>query len=198
MKQSLRFFAIGLLTASVLLFGYYFLLDDTTKTTEELTVDELISSIEDEGYRVISESDYVAFSFFKEEEMKADNTDGKGKDKKPKKDDKEKDKDKGNKKDKDNKKDDENDANNDDTSDEKEKESDKDVITHTFTTDEGVVSQDIADILVDKKIIDDRQEFLNYLDDNGYSAKIQIGKFTVSSDMSFKELAEVITTYPGS
>lgn len=59
------------------------------------------------------------------------------------------------------------------------------------------MTQDIADTLIEKKIIDDRQEFLDYLDDNDYSAYIQIGTFEVNSDMSLKELAEVVTTYPG-
>src|SRR5699024_7687018 len=124
------------------------------------SVDELIASIEDEGYRVISESDYVAFSFFKEEELDGDDNENNQKEEKPK--DKKKDKDADKKKDKDN----DNKKSKDDTSDKKDKDKNKDdkdddVIKHTFTTDEGVVSQEIADILVDEKIIDDRQEFIS-------------------------------------
>jgi len=198
MKQSLRFFAIGLLTASVLLFGYYFFLDDSTQSNDELTVDELVSALEDEGYRAIPESDYVAFSFFKEEEMKSDEEDGK--EEKPKKNEKEKDNNEDKNKDKKDKKKEDKKDKNENVNDDKNADNnnnDDDVIKHTFTTGEGVVSQEIADILIEEKIIDDRKKFLDYLDDNDYSSKIQIGKFTVSSDMSMKEIAEVITTYPG-
>lgn len=193
MKQSIRFFAFGLITASILLFGTYFL--SNTSQTVDMSKDDMIEALEEYGYRTISETDYVAFSFFKEQEMQNDDEAEKDK---PKKDDKEKDKDKQEdgeaSKDEDDEKENDDEVDSNDNSDNE----DEDVITHTFTTTDGVVSQNIADILVEEKIIDDRREFLDYLDDNGYSARIQLGKFTVSSDMSYKEIAEIITTYPGS
>src|SRR5699024_9109422 len=68
----------------------------------------------------------------------------------------------------------------------------------TFTTKPGVVTEDIAEILYDKNVIDDKRKFEDYLEDNDHSAYIQIGTFEVTTDMSFNEIAEVITTYPGS
>src|SRR5699024_6820779 len=72
----------------------------------------------------------------------------------------------------------------------KDKDSDKPKKV-TFTTEPGVVTEDIAEILYDKKVIDDKRKFEDYLEDNGHSAYIQIGKFEVTTDMSFKEIAEV-------
>src|SRR5699024_7249550 len=67
-KTAIRSFALGLFVASLLMFGYFFLFENNSSNIEDLTTDELISSIEDEGYRVISESEYVSFSFYKEEQ----------------------------------------------------------------------------------------------------------------------------------
>ncbi|HLR64920.1 MAG TPA: hypothetical protein VK075_05800 [Pseudogracilibacillus sp.] len=191
MKTAIRSFALGLFVASLLMFGYFFLFENNSSNIEDLTTDELISSIEDEGYRVISESEYVSFSFYKEEQKENnDESDDSSKKKdKPKKDNSKDKKDKDKNKDKkDNKENNENNNNNNDN---------EDVIKHTFKTETGIVSQEIADILYDNKIIDDRDKFAKYLEDNGYSSKIQIGTFEVTSDMSHKELAEVITTFPG-
>src|SRR5699024_2264610 len=191
MKTAIRSFALGLFVASLLMFGYFFLFENNSSNIEDLTTDELISSIEDEGYRVISESEYVSFSFYKEEQKENnDESDDSSKKKdKPKKDNSKDKKDKDKNKDKkDNKENNENNNNNNDN---------ENVIKHTFKTEAGIVSQKIADIQYNNKIIDDRDKFAKYLEDNGYSSKIQIGTFEVTSDMSHKELAEVITTFPG-
>lgn len=179
MKQSMRFFAIGLLTASVVLLGFYFILNGSQASSKDIPLEEMIEQIESSGHRVITEKEFIAYTISNEEKTSDENKDDKKKedDKDEKKQDKDKDT-----KDKDKKKDD--------------KKKDK-VIKAKFTTKDGVVTQDIADILVEKKIIDDRQKFLDYLEDNDYSPYIQVGTFEVNSDMSMKELAEVITTYPG-
>jgi len=189
MRQPLRFFAVGLLVASILLYGYYFFFVSSNVKETELETDELIAQIEEDGYRVISEEDYLSFTFLKQQEEDKENEsnedteepekDKEDKDKADKKEDSEKEEDKNKEK------------------EEEQKEEEEDVKKHTFTTDENVVSQNVADELINNGIIDDRQAFLDYLDENDYSSYVQIGTFTVSSDMSFKELAEIITTYPG-
>src|SRR5699024_12545877 len=59
----------------------------------------------------------------------------------------------------------------------KDKKDDKKVKA-TITTDDGVVTQDIADKLGEENIIKEKekQESLDYLDDNDYSQYIQIRK----------------------
>src|SRR5699024_12554084 len=65
--------------------------------------------------------------------------------------------------------------------------------------DENTYTPDIADKLIDKKIIDkdEGDKFIEYIEDNDYSDYIQLGTFKVDSEMSMKDLAETFTTYPG-
>ena len=184
MKQSIRFFSIGLLTASIVLLGFYFLFDNSKASSKDVPLEEMIEEIESTGHRVVTEKEYIAYTINSEEKEEAKEDSAKDKkessDKKEeKKKDDNKDKDKKDKKDKDKK--------------------DDKKVKATITTDDGVVTQDIADKLVEENIIKEKekQEFLDYLDDNDYSPYIQIGKFKVDSDMSMKELAEAFTTYPG-
>ncbi len=196
MKQPIRFFSIGLLSSAIIMLGFYFFDDSSTETIENIPVDELITKVEEDGYRVITEDEFISYSLYTEQEKKeqtSEKVDQEGKDKKDKEKDKKEQaaKDKKDEKDKDDKKD-----TNKDKKDESADDKDK-VIKAKFTTKSGVVSQDIADILVEKKIIEDRQKFVDYLEDNDYSPYIQLGTFEVNSDMTFKELAETVTTYPG-
>jgi|SRR5690625_3151923 len=185
MKQSIRFFSIGLLTASIVLLGFYFLFDNSKASSKDVPLEEMIEEIESTGHRVVTEKEFIAYTINNEDEV---NKEDSAKEKKESSDKKEEKK-------------------TDDTTDKKDKKEDKDKkdkeddkkVKATITTDDGVVTQEIADKLVEENIIKDkeRQEFLDYLDDNDYSPYIQIGKFKVDSDMSMKELAEIFTTYPG-
>lgn len=191
MKQSIRFFSIGLLTASIVLLGFYFLFGNSKASSKDVPLEEMIEEIESTGHRVVTEKEFIAYTI-NNEEKEVDKEDS-AKEKKESSDKKEikKTDDKADKKDK---KEDE------DKKDKKDKDKKDDKkVKATITTDDGVVTQEIADKLVDKNIIKDKdkQEFLDYLDDNDYSPYIQIGKFKVDSEMSMKELAETFTTYPG-
>lgn len=187
MKQSIRFFSIGLLTASLVLLGFYYFLGDSKASVSNVPVEDMIAEIESNGHRVITEKEFISYTL--NNETKADTDEKDAKDNKDNKQEKS-----SNEKSADNKKS----SSKDKKKDNKKKEDDKDdIIKAKFTTKDGVVTQEVADILVDEKIIKDRQKFLKYMDDNGYSEYLQVGTFEVSSDMSMKELAEVITTYPG-
>ena len=191
MKQSIRFFSIGLLTASIVLLGFYFLFGNSKASSKDVPLEEMIEEIESTGHRVVTEKEFIAYTInneekevdkedsAKEKKESSDKKETKKTDDKTDKKDKKEDKDKKNKKDKDKK--------------------DDKKVKATITTDDGVVTQEIADKLVEENIIKDKekQEFLDYLDDNDYSPYIQIGKFKVDSEMSMKELAETFTTYPG-
>lgn len=191
MKQSIRFFSIGLLTASIVLLGFYFLFGNSKASSKDVPLEEMIEEIESTGHRVVTEKEFIAYTInneekevdkedsAKEKKESSDKKETKKTDDKTDKKDKKEDKDKKDKKDKDKK--------------------DDKKVKATITTDDGVVTQEIADKLVEENIIKDKekQEFLDYLDDNDYSPYIQIGKFKVDSEMSMKELAETFTTYPG-
>lgn len=182
MKQQVRFFAIGLLTATLLIFAIYFMTDETDAHLENVPVEEMIEKVESEGYRVITEDEFISYSFYLEEknQEEAENEE-EAKD----------DKDKNNKKERNNKNEEE-----DEESDEEDETKDE-VKKISFRVQEGFVSKDIADILEDNDIIDDSAEFVEYLEDNDYSPYLQLGTFEVTSDMNYKEIAETITTYPG-
>ncbi|MEJ8776535.1 hypothetical protein [Pseudogracilibacillus sp. ICA-222130] len=199
MKQPMRFFAIGLFTAAILMFGYYSLFDQST-AVENAPVEDLIAQVEDEGYRVITEEEFITFSLLDLDEADV-------KDKQVEKEDKKKDSKKesdSSKEEKKDSKDSSSDKKKDEkeekksSDDKKEKSKKKKSKTITITTNEGVVTEDIADMLYNEKVIDDKQKFQDYMEDNDYSPYIQIGTFKVKKDMSFKELAEIFTTYPGS
>lgn|SRR5699024_3640261 len=206
MKQSVRFFAIGLMTSAILMFGYFAIFDKSA-AVENIPVEELIAQIEEDDYRVISEEDFISFSLMDKDEVEANAKEKADKEKKSdKKEETTKSSDDKSSKDNDKKKQDkksdkDKDADKSKEKSDKKKKKDKDSDKPkkvTFTTEPGVVTEDIAEILYDKKVIDDKRKFEDYLEDNGHSAYIQIGKFEVTTDMSFKEIAEVITTYPGS
>src|SRR5699024_7587794 len=191
MKQSIRFFSIGLLTASIVLLGFYFLFGNSKASSKDVPLEEMIEEIESTGHRVVTEKEFIAYTI-NNEEKEVDKEDS-AKEKKESSDKKETKKtdDKTDKKDKKEHKDNKNKKHKEKTEDKKGK--------ATITIDDGVVTQESDDKLVDENIIKDKekQECLYYLDDNDYSPYIQIGKFKVDSEMSMKELAETFTTYPG-
>lgn len=210
MKQSVRFFAIGLMTSAILMFGYFAIFDKSA-AVENIPVEELIAQIEEDDYRVISEEDFISFSLMNKDEVEAnakDKADEKKPDKKDadaKSSDNKEDEKTDDKKDKEKKSDDKKDSDKSKEKSDKDKKKDRDKSEDsdkpkkvTFTTKPGIVTEDIAEILYDKKVIDDKRKFEKFLEDNGHSAYIQIGKFEVTTDMTYQEIADVITTYPGS
>ncbi len=183
MRQPVQAFAIGLFAAGIIMLIGIFYFDDSVNTADDLSIDELTSSIEEEGYRVVTEEEYIAIAVNKdktknrhpdqnktdEQDIDMDDDSDKDKEKKDstKNDDKEKATDKVKQKDK--------------------------VKTYTVHIKNGVLSSTISDQLEANDIIDNATKFNLYLTDNGYGEKIQLGKFKVNSDMTFKELAQAIT-----
>src|SRR5699024_1188775 len=221
MKQSIRFFSIGLLTASIVLLGFYFLFGNSKASSKDVPLEEMIEEIESTGHRVVTEKEFIAYTInneekevdkedsAKEKKESSDKKETKKTDDKTDKKDKKEDKDKKDKKKETNKKEIKKTEKKTEKKDKKENKDKKDKkdkdkkdykkVKVTITTDDGVVTQEIADKLVEENIIKykEKQEFLDYLDDNDYSPYIQIGKFKVDSEMSMKELAETFTTYQG-
>ena len=63
----------------------------------------------------------------------------------------------------------------------------------TITVRPGMSSYEVSIILRDAGIISDADDFDAYLNANGYSTKIEVGDFSCSSDMSYEELAKILT-----
>ena len=68
--------------------------------------------------------------------------------------------------------------------------------SYVLTVTSRTISMDVANKLENAGIIDDADDFNDYLCENGYASNIQNGKFTITSDMSYKEIAETITRRP--
>jgi len=71
MKQPMRYFSIGLLTASVILLLAFYFFDNLTASTEDLPAEEMIEAIKADGYHVVSEKEYIALSVNDEDDNKA-------------------------------------------------------------------------------------------------------------------------------
>ena len=82
------------------------------------------------------------------------------------------------------------------TTEETTTKSDKPVKTYVLTVTSKTISRDVAKNLEKAGIIDDAEKFNDYLCDNDYASNIQNGKFTVNSNMTYKEIAETITSKP--
>ncbi|WP_080845083.1 endolytic transglycosylase MltG [Cytobacillus gottheilii] len=58
---------------------------------------------------------------------------------------------------------------------------------------EGMNPTQIASILLQAGLIEDEAEFTHFVENNGYSTKIQLGSFEVTKGMSIEEIAKIIT-----
>lgn len=76
-----------------------------------------------------------------------------------------------------------------------QKTADKEKSSNRFNLEiiSGMVSHDIAIKLEEKMIIDNADQFEVYLEENGYSKRIQLGSFELMEGMSYKEIAKIIT-----
>lgn len=52
---------------------------------------------------------------------------------------------------------------------------------------------DVADLLYDAGVITDKQEFSDYLKENGYDTMIREGSYTFTKDDTYENLAKIIT-----
>lgn len=195
MKHTVRSFSVGLLTSAVILLIIFFVVEDTAQTAEDMDAEEMIPYIEEQGYTVLSTEEYVKFSVDKQEKTaaeteKEENTETTQAETKPEKQ----------KEDNDSDTESEETSTEDeetDTSNEEEEEGTEtnDSSTYTLTIESGMASSDISSILADQNIIEDASEFNDYLDEHDYSLQVKPGTRELSSDMSFYEIAEAITSY---
>lgn len=167
MKQPIRYFSFGLLSATIVLMVFFLFLEDNQTSMENVPVEALMDAIRAEGYHVVSEDEYISLSVT----GKTKNTEEQKEAETISKDEKEPLKDK-----------------------EEEKEEGKpSIITYTLTVEPGMLGPHISERLAENKIIEEPNKFSRYLEDQGYSRYIQLGEHTLTSDMSYYEIAEKIT-----
>ncbi|GAB3795499.1 hypothetical protein [Virgibacillus kimchii] len=183
MKQTVRSFSIGLLTAGiVMLVGFYFF-DSGTGQTKELTVEEMVPLVEEEGYRIISEQDYISLSVGNNEpaEEEGEEANEESNDEAEEADE--------------SAEEEENteDNNSNGDSGEEENEEEEEITTYTLNIESGMTTSEFSSLLEENDIIEDAGEFNQYIEDEDYSLRVQIGEFELTSDMSMYEIAEEIT-----
>ncbi|PAV29057.1 hypothetical protein CIL05_13870 [Virgibacillus profundi] len=186
MKKTVRSFAIGLLTAGIIMLVTFYFVDEPE--AEGKTVEDMIPLVEQEGFRVITEEEYISLSVKGDENNAANNTE---------EEDTAADESEEEVNDTENNAEDDNTSEEDasteeDTSEEETTEEDE-VITYTLTIASGMASTTVSSLLEDNQIIEDSNEFNQYLNDQDYGLKIQIGEYELTSDLSFYEIAEIIT-----
>jgi hypothetical protein len=158
MKPIIRAFALGLLTAALII-GISFKTNGTSEQKAESstpTTTELISQLEEQGYEVTSPDE------------KVESTKSNEKEKSSKEEQKE-----------------------DETATEEESTSPK---TYILSIESGMSLRDISEDLSEAGILEDVEAFDEYMKAKDYSRFIQIGKFELNSDMSYKQIAKTITS----
>ncbi|WP_079708497.1 hypothetical protein [Paraliobacillus ryukyuensis] len=164
MKQILRSFALGLLTATVLL-GVFYMLDNDKELkdnqTGTLSTEEMKQELEAQGYTVEGIAEQQP-----EEENTADQ--------------KQKDQDQEN--------------DNEETSPSEEQQTPpKEIRIYSLHIESGMTISEIAGVLANASIIEDENALISFLNKNDYATSIQIGTFELTSEMSIDEIAATIT-----
>ncbi|MFC4558819.1 hypothetical protein ACFO3D_11415 [Virgibacillus kekensis] len=172
MKQSIRAFALGLLSAGIILL-ISFIMSDSGKT-EELTVDQMVKVVEENGYHVMTESEYISVSVEENDDKEKEKKDQK-EDKQPATENKKKDE-----------------SANEKVPSNQSQEEEKPT-TYTLTIESGMAPSTISDVLQKNGIIENADEFTKYLEEQDYSTKVQLGEFKLNSEMSHYEIAETLT-----
>lgn len=192
MKQHIRAFAIGLLTSGILLLAIYIFGNNSSDNLEDMDPDELISTLENEGYTVLTQDEYIAYSVNQETSDEADLEADEESDADKESDEPESDTDENEGTDEENK---ENDDNSESNEDEDSSEESDDVTEVEITLEDGAPPSNISDALEDAGIIDDARDFNDYLEDNDLSGSVKPGTYEVDSEMSYSEISDIITTY---
>ncbi len=86
MRSPIRAFSLGLFAAGLIILISSLFFNTSEKRAEEYPVDDMINIMKDEGYRVMSESEYIALSLQKDDEQQKANEDTEKTDKDDKQD----------------------------------------------------------------------------------------------------------------
>lgn len=181
MKQPIRSFALGLLSAGILLLVMFYFTNDPKSKTENMSTDDMIKSVEAEGYHVLTETEYISVSVKSDENKKS--TDDSSQTKEDQKD---------LTSDESQETETEENTNNEDESDSTTEE-DNSTVTYTLTVESGMAPSTISGILAENNIIEKQDKFTQYMEEEGYTTKVQLGDFELTSSMSHYEIAEELT-----
>jgi len=178
MKQIIRAFSLGLLISSATLITIYYTIGFSSGEPESMSQEEMKEQLKKQGLRVITETEYISLQYQQDKEKNKNNNSIKENPVKQEIPTEQE-----NKKTEKPKKQAESNSNKDD----------KENKSFTIQIASGMKTSEISEMLADNGIIKDSFKFDQYLEKNGYAAKIQIGKYRLSSDMNQEEIAKEIT-----
>ncbi|MUK87118.1 hypothetical protein GMD78_01730 [Ornithinibacillus sp. L9] len=187
MKHTIRAFAIGLFSAGLSMLIVHYFDEGTKQDLSEIPVEDIIDQLKEDGYRVLTESEFITLTVGNndsDEEVSEQNDEENNETEVAKADD--------DNNEEEAKEDTEDSAENEEKNDESREEQES-VKSYTLTIESGMPSSVIGTELEKNGIVDDGRELNQYLDDEGYSLRVQLGEFTFTSDMSFYEIAEKLT-----
>lgn len=75
-----------------------------------------------------------------------------------------------------------------------EEEPKEEVYSAVVTVSKGTTIYEVAERLQGEKIIADKKELINYLEDNDLAKYLQLGTYELNSNMTIEEIAKIIAT----
>ncbi|MBC5637217.1 endolytic transglycosylase MltG [Ornithinibacillus sp. BX22] len=193
MKQTIRAFAVGLCTAAIIMLVVSYFSDGSSQNLSDMPIEEVLKHVKEQGYHVLSEEDYISLSM--NHKVEKEETENSSESEEANENENENKKEEASEKEKS----DESASDSDESSSEEssnnepEEEQEEAVKSYTLTIESGMPSSTISNQLEENGIIDNARDFSNYLEDKGYAKRVQLGEFTLTSDMSHYEIAEALT-----
>ncbi|GGF07901.1 hypothetical protein GCM10010954_02990 [Halobacillus andaensis] len=168
MKQSIRFFSLGILVSTVIMgMAYWLGPNEQAESTVTMDEEDMISEIEASHYNVLTEEQLQEkINEAIHSQTKAASTEEST-----------------------NETDDDEQTQEEDESLEEENETN----TYTLVIEEGISSTDISQTLEQQGIIENAESFDIYLSDRKLTQYIQIGEFELNENMNRDEVADTIT-----
>lgn len=177
MKQTLRAFSLGMLVTTLIFSTHFFFFsEDTPNTIASPSDADMIETLEDSGYTIYTDEELAAYidaqlteQMLTEENQNNDRDTGESEPSSTP----------------------ENEPSIEDTS-EIDQEADNDTSSFILTIEPGMTITEVSNYLIIANLIESREQFVDYLSDNGYATNIQVGSFELNRDMSLAEVVEVI------
>ncbi len=164
-KRNLRSFAFGLIIAVTLIGSVYYFQNDSIQLT--MKVDDATSFLAEKGYTVIKDSEYKDLKERTSIQSKSTLSENK-------------------------------DVPLQENTEEKVEispsaDTPNSIINFQLEVESGMTSSEISTKLAQNKIVDDEEDFANYLINNGYQTEIQLGSYSLTNRMSYDQIAKMIT-----
>ncbi len=174
MKQTLRAFSLGMLVTTLIFSVHFFFFnEEITPTTVSPSDAEMIETLEGSGYSIYTDEELARFieeQLAEQEENQDNETDR-----------------------------DESAPSSTpeveptpEATSENDQESANDTSAFILTIEPGMTITEVSNYLIIANLIESREQFVNYLSDNGYATNIQVGSFELNRDMTLAEVVEVI------